>query len=262
MQKDDYSSIIPRLDYYVLQKTVLADGNIWYYMKYIFISGPNTTKNFQLYIQHTDKLQFSDYYFADLKLYSVLIDSDNFIYNNKLVSYVDGYYYENQTWHDLGGLGNDLHWSQNPIVDYTKGNVLSQNLQLIGFPANRLSNNEFTILFCISKNTTSDDITDKQININLTQEEELNIPSIIKESYIISVPGNDRYSFEIYIKDDYIYLIIDNQEYKSKNKLILYNKTILSCTYDGNILNIYYDGYKIISEKIRKIYLAKEINSI
>jgi hypothetical protein len=258
MQNDDYSSYNPRLDYYVTQKTVMSDGNMWYHMKYVFISGPNTTKNMQLYLNYSNKLQFNNYYFASIQLNSVLIDSENFVFNNKLLSYVDGYYYENSgTWHDLGGLGNDLYWSQTPIVDYTKGFANSRNLKLTAFHANKLSNNEFTILFCLSKNTTSNDITDKQINTQFGQEEEEEISekSIVNESFLLSMPGNDRYSFEIRLDNDYLRLIIDNKEYISKQQLILYNKSLLAITYDGTTMNIYYDGALLISEKIRKIYL-------
>lgn len=256
MQNDDYTVYIPRLDYYVIQKTVMSDGNTWYHMKYIFISGPNTTKNMQLYLNYSNKLQFNNYYFADIKLNSVLIDSESFIFNNKLLSYVDGYYYENVTWHDLGGLGNDLYWSQTPIVDYTKGFVNSRNLKLDGFNANNLLNDGFTIIFCLSKNTMSNDITDKQINIQFGQEEEeKEVKSIVNESFLISVPGNDRYSFEIRLDDDYLNLVVDNKEYKSKQQLILYNKSLLVLSYDGSNMNIYYDGVLIISEQIRKIYL-------
>jgi len=249
MQNEDFSIYIPRMNYYVIQKTVMSDENTWYEMKYVFTSGSNTIKNMQLYFNYSKELQFNEYYFADIKLSNVLVDVENFVYTNSLISYVDGYYYEAGTWHDLGGLGNDMYWSQNPVVDFTRGFVNSRKLKLTGFQANQLSQNGFTILMLLSKNNTTDDVIDKQINT----EEENQINET--ENYLISIPGNDRYSFEIKIENDTIILMIDNKSYKSKQPFILYNKCLLVFIYDGKKLNIYYDGVLMLSEPIRKIYL-------
>ena len=113
IQNEDFSNYIPRLNYNIIQKIIMDNNNNWYLLKYDFISGNNTKDIMEIYLNYTDKLNFDYYYFTNVSLYRVLIDAENFIYNDGLICYVDGYHYEtnNTTWRDLSGTGNDLFFS-------------------------------------------------------------------------------------------------------------------------------------------------------
>ena len=251
IQNEDFSNYIPRLNYNIIKKMILTnnDENIWYLIKYTFISNNTTKDKMQVYLNYDINLQFDTYYFTGLSLYRVLIDAENFIYNSQLISYVDGYHYESNTptFHDLSGRGNDLFWSNIPLVDYTKGSMNIYNYKLTGFPANQLSNENFTVLLCINKNFRTDDS-----NLDFTSEED------DYDQYLFSIPGNERYSFEIKLKDNYIYIINGNKSQKSTNEVILYNKSIIAVTYKNKILSIYQDGYLIVSSDIGKIYFSSD----
>ena len=254
IQNEDFTNYIPRLNYNIIQKVIMSsdDNNAWYLIKYDFISGPNTKDKIVIYLNYSEKLDYNYYYFTNISLYRVLIDAENFIYNNKLISYVDGYHYESNTptWHDLSGNGNDLFWSTIPNNDLTIGSLNSLNSKLTGFPSNKISNNNFSIILCINKNYENS-ASDEYVNNNFTDSEEINIT---KEQILFSIPGNDRYSFEIKFIDDYIYLLNNGKSYKSKHEIILYNKSLIAVTYDEDIINVYYDGIIVISEKINKLY--------
>jgi len=248
-QNEDFSNYIPRLNYNIIQRVMISnnDKNPWYLIKYDFISGPNTINKMQIFLNYSENLQYETYYFTNLSLYKVLIDAENFIYNNNLLAYFDGYNYESSSpiWNDLSGNGNDIYWSNVPIADYTKGSLNALNLKLTGFPANKLSNEKMTIIICLSKNfeNNSSDIAVNEENSN-------------SDFYLISIPGNDRYCFEIKVVDNYFYLINGKNEYKSKNEIILYNKSLIAITYGNNLLDIHYDGIIILSEKINKLYFS------
>lgn len=249
IQNEDFSNYIPRLNYNIIQKIILSesDQNIWYLIKYDFISSNTSKDKMQIYLNYDINLQYNKYYFTGISMYRVLIDAENFIYNNKLICYVDGYNYESNspTFHDLSGKGNDLFWSNIPIADYTIGSLSMLNYKLIGFQTDKLSNNQFTIILCINKNF------ENSAELNAFEEED-------DEFYLISMPGNERYSFEIKLKDNYIYLVNGNNVYKSKNEVIMYNKSLFAITYSKNILTILQDGIVIISEKINKIYFSPD----
>ena len=246
IQNQDYSNYIPRLNYNIIQKIILSNNtdNTWYLLKYDFISDNNTSDKMQIYLNYSEDLQYDIYYFTNIALYRVLIDAENFIYNDDLICYADGYSYEsnNTTWRDLSGNGNDLFWSNIPITDYNKGSINTENMKLKGFVSDKLSNNKFTILFCLNK--------------NIVKADEINTG--IDDVYLISVPGNDRYSFEIQLIDNYLYLICGKDKYKSKNEVILYNKSLLSIQYDNGNIYINYDGVNILTENIRKIYFGND----
>ena len=205
IQNNDFTNYIPRLNYNIIQKIILSnnDNNIWYLIKYDFISDNNTTDKLQIYLNYSIDLQYNVYYFTNISLYRVLIDAENFIYNDDLICYADSYNYEsnNTTWHDLSGNGNDLFWSNIPLTDYNKGSINTENMKLSGFPSNKLSNNAFTILFCLNKNIVNNEIANNN------------------DIYLISFPGNDRYSFEIQMIDNYLYVICGKDKYKSKNEI-------------------------------------------
>jgi len=249
IENEDFSNYIPKLNYNIIQKVILSNNedndNIWYLLKYDFISSSNSNDKLKLYLNYSEKLQFNKYYFTDISLYKVLIDAENFIFNNKLISYVDGYHYESNilTWHDLSGNGNDLFWSNFPLTNYTIGSLNTLNLKLIGFPSNKLSNETFTIIYCLNKNIENS-ASDIYVNEKNNQS----------DFYLLSIPGNDRYAIEIKIKDNYLHLINNNNTYISKNELIIHNKSLLSITYDNNIIRIDLDGLNILSNEVKKLY--------
>lgn len=256
IQNEDYTNYIPRLNYNIIQKIVLSndENNTWYFIKYDFVSGSNTKDKMQIFLNYAEKLNYT-YYFTSISLYKVLIDAENFIYNHKLINYVDGYHYESNipTWHDLSGNGNDLFWSNIPISDLTTGSLIGYNSRLTGFSSSKISNTEFTIIICLSKNYENSASNDYIDNMKTDSEEE----NRIKEQILISIPGNDRYVFEILLKDNFLYLLYNGKTFKSKHELILYNKSLIAITFENSILNIYYDGVIIISEKMNKLYFNK-----
>ena len=248
IQNNDYTNYIPRLNYNIIQKIILSNNNTWYLIKYDFISGPNTKDKMQIYLNYSIDLQYNNFYFTNISLYRVLIDAENFIYNDSLICYTDGYSYEsnNTTWRDLSGNGNDLFWSNIPLTDYTKGSVNTENMKLTGFPSNKLSNEKFTILFCLNKNI--ENVVNK-LDESYTESNDF---------YLLSIPGNDRYSFEIQLLDNYLYLVCGEDRYKSKNEVILYNKSLLSIQYNNGLIYIIYDGINILTTDIRKIYFNND----
>ena len=201
-----------------------------------------------IYLNYSDNLQFENYYFTDLSLYKVLIDAENFIYNDKLICYTDGYSYQSNipTWHDLSGNGNDLFWTTIPNSDLTIGSLSLLNQKIIGFPTNLISNDKFSILLCLNK-----------IIENSSSDDSVNEKNSVKDFYLISLPGNDRYALEIKVKDNYLYINNSKNSFVSK-ELILYNKSLLSIIYNNNKLTIYLDGAIILSENIGKIYFTKD----
>jgi hypothetical protein len=256
IENEDFSNYIPKINYNIIQKIILSTNdtgnlskNSWYLIKYDFISGGNTKDKMHIYLNYSERLQYSEYYFTDISLYKVLIDAENFIYNDKLICYTDGYNYQSNipTWHDLSGNGNDMFWSNIPKTDSTIGSLNTLGLKLVGFPSNKISNNNFTILFCLNKNIE-----------NIASDNSVNEKNSNMDFYLINIPGNDRFAFELKIKDNYLYLINAKNEFKSKNELILYNKSLLSIIYDDNIIHVFLDGINIMSEKVNKLYFSND----
>lgn len=248
IQNEDFSNFIPRLNYNIVQKVIMSNKeDPWYLIKYDFLSGNNTGNKMQIYLNYSEKLEYDAYYFTNVALYRVLIDAENFIYNNNLISYQDSYHYESNspTWHDLSGNGNDMFWSNIPMADYTKGTLNTLNMKLTGFGANKLSNDNFSVVFCLNKNFE-----------NSSSDDAVNEEDSTSSFYLLSVPGNDRYSFEIEIRDNYLYLISGTNTYKSKHEFIIYNKSLLGITYDNGKMDIYLDGLNILSENIKKVYFS------
>jgi hypothetical protein len=249
IQNEDFSTYIPRFTYNIIQRVFISsnDKNPWYLLKFEFISGPNTINKMQIFLNYSENLQYPTFYFTKLSLYKVLLEAQNFIFNHNLFAYFDGYHYESSSpiWTDLSGNGNDIFWSNIPITDYTKGSLNTLNLNLTCFQANKLSNEKMSIIFCLNKNFEN---IASNIAIN---EENSNF-----DFYLLSIPGNDRYSFEIKIIDNYLFLINGKLEFKSKHEVILFNKSLITLTYNESILEIIHDGIIIISEKINKLYFS------
>ena len=237
IQNSDYSNFIPKLNYNIIQKMIMTENNsTWFLVKYDFNTGSLINNTMNIYLNYGNNLYFDKYFFTNISLYRVLIDAENFKFNDKLISYVDGFKYEtnNTTWHDLSGNGNDLFWSNIPTTNYTDGSIKTLNFKLTGFQSNILSTETFTILFCLNnKNDILNDVT----NI-----------------YLISIPGNDRYAFEIKISGNNILtLLCDNNQYTTQN-LNIFNKSLIAITYNNGLINIFEDGINVLSKTIRKCY--------
>ena len=251
IQNQDFTNFIPKLNYNIIQKTTISENNYnWYLLKYDFLSGSENLDKMQIYLNYSDSLQFDMYYFTDLSLFRVLIDAQNFTHNNNLVCYTDGYNYQSNstTWHDLSGNGNDLFWSKIPDANITIGSLNTSNLSLTCMKSSVLLNTSTTIALCLNQDIINE-ASDNYIN---TSEEEHHHST--NNFYLLSVPGNNRYAFELKIVNNKLYLIIDNKEYKSVHDFIFYNKSLLFITYNGSSLNIYQDGLLLISVVPRKLY--------
>jgi hypothetical protein len=249
IQNEDFSNDIPEIHYNIIQKIKMnKDSNSWYLMKYDFISGHNTQNKMQIYLNYSP-LQFEHYYFTDLSLYRELIDAQNFIYNDGLICYMDGYSYESNstTWHDLSGSGNDLFWSNIPIVDYTKGFINLLNYKITGFSSDLLSNHPFTILFCLNNNYE-----------NIASDVHVNEEDSQTDLTLISIPGNNRYAFEIKIKNNYLSLMTGKEETKTSNPIHFYNKCLLAIEYNNSndTINIYLDSVIVLTKKVDKLYFS------
>ena len=257
IQNQDFTNFIPRLNYNIIQKTTISENNYnWYLLKYDFLSGSENLDKMQIYLNYSDSLQYDIYYFTDLSLFRVLIDAQNFIYNNSLICYTDGYNYQSNstTWHDLSGNGNDLFWSKIPDTNSTIGSLNTSNLSLTCMKSSVLSNTSNTIALCLNQDIMNS-ASDNYVNTSEEEEEQYHKDlSNNSDFYLLSVPGNNRYAFELKIVNKTLYLIIDNTEYKSSYDFIFYNKSLLFITYDGTKLNVYQDGLLLISVIPRKLY--------
>jgi hypothetical protein len=242
IQNNDLTNHVPRLNYNVIQKTNISN-NKWFLIKYEFLSGTSNSNYMNIFLNYTDKLIFDNYYFSDISLYRVLIDAQNFINNKDLICYCDGYKYEgkNIIWDDLSGQNNNLIFTNIPVTDNNKGSLNINNIKITGFSSNKMLNDKVTIMICVNKN----------IN-NMIEEETFN------ETFLLSIPGNDMYAFELQFINNYLYLIIDKTKIVSKHEVMIYNKSLLIFTYDGNMINIYLDGLNIISYKPRKLYFNND----
>ena len=247
VQNENFRNDIPRLNYNIIQKVILSNNedDTWYLIKYDFVTEPIASNKMDIYLNYSENLQFDIYYFTDLALHKVLIDAENFIYNDKLICYTDGYNYQANipTWHDLSGNGNDLFWSAIPTSDLTIGSLSLLNQKIVGFPTNLISNEQFSILLCLNK-VIENDASDNAVNEN----------NSVSDFYILNLPGNDRYALEIKLKDNYLHI---NDKVVSK-ELILYNKSLLGIIYDNGIIHIYLDSVNVLSYKIGKLYFTKD----
>ena len=240
---EDSTSYNPNLNYKIVQK-IVTDNNqsAWFLIRYDFITGPNIQNTMNIYLNYSEKIMFDNFYYTNVSLYRALIDAENFIYNKQLICYVDGYHYEShsETWHDLSGSGNDLFWSSIPKVDMDKGYINTRDYSISGFSSNKFISEKICILFALNQGDNSNDSTSDDDN------------------YLLSIPGNDKYAFEIKVKDKNLHLICDSDYFESSRELILYNKGILAITFDNNFINIFHDGINILSTTIRKCYFNND----
>jgi len=271
MPNKEYKNEFPNLTTSIVQ-TVNYQENDWYMMKTIFVSSSNVSNKMYIDLNYTDDL-VSTMYFGDLTLYRVLMDAENFIYNDKLISFVDGLHYSSNmtTWKDLSGNGNNFTLSSIPMIQSDA--LLLDNISLKGFPSNKLSN-DFSICFMIQSNTYPNN--NRVVNEEEEEEEEDVIQEDVNEEeekytndeknsdssnkILLSIPGNNYYAFEIELNNSYLYFKTDNKRIKSSKQLYLSNKSMITITYDHSksMVNIYQNGENIISAKVNKFYLNED----
>ncbi len=242
MPTKDYSNLIPKITYNISKKVSLGNNKNWYYIKINYNSNENVLDK-QIITFNNDKSNMN-VYITDISLYKVLNNAPNFIYNKDLICFIDSIDYNsnNNILHDISGNNNDMYLSNIPKKN--ENYIELTNTKIDGFPSNNINSSHFTIIFTINK-------IEENVNDKTTLDNKNNSKTLL------SIQGNNNYSFEIVIIDDYLYLVQDNQKIKSDKKLNYFNKSVITVLYDGNFLNIFNDNLNILSYKINKIYLNK-----
>jgi len=268
--KKNSTNFIPKIKYSILEtKDIISkrETTSWYLIEGTFLSAFNTRDKMNIYINYSSNIQYNSMYFADLSLYRVLIDAENFIFNDGLICYTDGYNYagNNKTWHDLSGNGNDLFFSDIPVINNNNGSVNTINSKITGFSSNNLSTTKFSIVFFINNVDTNNDGEDDDSNDTPVDNNNLSSKDIknIQKKSLLAVTGNDNYSFEIFLYNNYIYVKNNDQLYNSDIKLVLINKTMISIIFDTQKMTVYSDGLKLLDIKTNKLFYTKnnlEIN--
>jgi hypothetical protein len=271
MQTKDYRNLFPSLSASIVQK-VEYEKNTWYTIKVIFTSPFQVTPNMYIDLNYTDKLA-STMYFTDLTLYRVLMDAENFIYNQQLISYVDSTQYRamSKTWNDLSGYGNVFTLSQAPMVR-------NDALQLKGISVKGLSSDKLTSTFSVGiLFQLFSDVEEEEMDAEETQEGEdeeedggENGGENVVESFVsssppivlLSIPGNEDYAIEIELYQSYMYIVSGDKRVRSSKKLYLSNKSmmVLTCSPQKNdtLAELFVDGEKVISTVISKLYLNED----
>jgi hypothetical protein len=263
--KQNSTNYIPKIRYSILEtKDIISkrETTSWYLIEGTFISAFNTRDKMNVYINYNDNIQFTSMFFADLSLYRVLIDAENFIFNDGLICYTEGYDYSgnNKTWRDLSGNGNDLFFSDIPIINNSTGSVNTIDSKLTGFSSNNLSTDKFTIAFILNNTDTDNDGEDDENTDTVIDNNNLSDANIktIKKKSLLAISGNDNYSFEIFLYNNYIYAENNDQFYHSDVKLVLINKTMITIVFENQKMTIYSDGLKILSIKTNKLFYTKK----
>lgn len=241
MPTKDYSNLLPKINYNIVKKITLGNNKNWYYIKINYNSNENVLDKQIITFNNTQEK--CNLYLTDISLYKVLNNAPNFIYNKNLICFIDSIDYSsnNNILHDISGNNNDLYLSNIPKKN--ENYIELTNTKIDGFTSNNLNSDKFTIMFTINK--IQETINDKpSIENNKNNDKTL-----------LSVQGNNQYSFEILIIDDYLYLKQENNKFKSDKQLNYHNKSVITILYDGNKLNIYNDNLNILSKKINKLFL-------
>lgn len=249
MPTKDYINYFPKINYNIIKKIDLGMKNPWYYLKITYKSSNNILDKqlISLKTNHNVKSLF----LTDFSLFKVLNDAPNFIYNRDLICLIDviGYQSNNNILHDLSGNNNDMYLSNIPKKN--NGYIELSNTEIQGFPSNHLNTTHFTLIFLLNKQENNNAI-DSKIEGNLSKKNN------IFNKILLSLYGNNNYAFEIGIKDDYLYLLQDNQQTKSNRPLSFYKKSMITIIYENGILNIFNDGINILNKKINNIHFNKK----
>ena len=259
---DNRTYDIPRLTYNIIQKTDLGNlgnsgnsGDVWYRIEYEYVSGPITLDSMQVFVHSIGKVIA----FTGFELYKVLLEAPNFVHNGGLLSYTDGYKYQtiDERWEDISGNANDLFWKTIPSSDLTTGGLQIQPSKLEGFPSNVLPNDGFTAFFILHKNEKEHNI-DADINSGFDSiDGDPLLKKLIDDQYLLSMTGNERFSFELLLRENRLVLVVDGKEFPASHETMMYSKTSLALLYDGKRMRVLCDGISVIDTPLRKMYFNK-----
>lgn len=267
--KTDSSNYIPKPTYKIIKKVMLKNSNIqWYQVAYTFDTSVDSDNLMNIYLNYSSNLQTDYQYFTGLHLYKVLPEAENFIYNDGLKLYLDGFHYESTSkiWNDVSTYSNNFTWSVNPFVDTTSGFVNSVGNILTGMKSSELfgkGDSPFSFIFVINKGTqkssiegfTSNSFDDEEENF-----EDLSGTTANSIQTLLLIPGNNSFSLKLSwdTKNSQLICEFPNQKVlKSKTGLSFLNKSMLSIIYQTNgTITIYQDGVSIINGKGDKLYYS------
>lgn len=256
--KTDGTNNIPKIDYKIIQKVNLEDNvDTWYLTQYSWTT-PESTDNLQnIYINYTDTLQSDNQYFVGLKLYKVLPEAPNFIYNDKLNLYLDGYHAtaNSTTWNDVSTYNNDFTLTNKPAINQSYGYVNTNNNIFTGKTSKELfgdSDTSFTFVLVM----TTDNNTSDNVSLSGLDDDDNDWDT----STILTIPGNNTYSLKLLLDKTDKSLIMKlpgSKTYTSKKNLILNNETMISIIYEkGGKIRLYQDGNKLIDNTTDKFYYS------
>ena len=256
----DFNNYLPKINYNIIKNVNIGNNENsqkWYLFKIQFNTQQNINENMFISLVLNQSNSSIKYLFiTGLSLYRVLNDAQNFIFNDKIICYADASTYEsnNTIFRDLSGKGNDLYFSSIPSGSMDNGYIELQNTKITGFPSNIINQNSFTIFMIINQQNDMPKVNSIVESNFENKDSNTSKSSNIYEKILLSFPGNNKYSFEIGIYQDYLYVINDKLKVKSSDKLKYYNKSSLCIIYENSQINIYNDGINILSTPIDKIY--------
>ncbi len=275
--KTDSTNYIPVPTYKIIKKVMLKDSNIqWYQVAYTFDTNTDSDNLMNIYLNYSSNLQTDYQYFTGLHLYKVLPEAENFIYNDGLKLYLDGYHFESTSkiWNDVSTYSNNFTWNTNPYVDTTNGYVNSVGNILTGMKSSELlgkSDSPFSFIFIVNKGTQkyTGSGTVEGFTSNTFDEEEnfedmsggSSLSGITNSiQTILLIPGNNSFSMKLNwnaVKSQLICELPNKKIFKSKSGISFLNKSMISIIYQtGGVFTIYQDGISIINGKGDKLYYS------
>ncbi len=281
LKKD--SNNIPTISYKIIQKVNLQDDvDSWYLVSFNWSTPGDTDNLMNIYLNYTATMQSTYQYFTGLKLYKVLPEAENFIYNDKLNLYLDGYHAtaSSKVWNDNSTYGNDFNWKTNPSVNQGYGFVNTNNNTLSGRTSTQIlgeGDSSFTFVLVMSKENTTSTTTSttygtSAIGYDETTSEEteaFNNGSYFEDSLntktVLLIPGNTNYSVKVdldIVKNRFIVSLPNSSGTGGSGgatveNLVLNNETMISFVYTtGGTFKMYQDGNELLSIKCDKLYYS------
>ncbi len=272
--KKDGTNDIPSLNYKIVEKVNLQDNvDTWYLVSYNWTTSGDTDNLMNVYLNYSNTLQSTYQYFTGLRLYKVLPEAENFIYNDKLNLYLDGYHASSSSkvWNDNSTYGNDLNWSMNPVVDSDNGFVNTNNNKLTGRTSTQLfgeGDSSFTFIFMLSKtsdsSSSSSNSTSDSSSSLLSEEEDYvdnsNDNQNTNKKVLLLVPGNNTYSLKLslnVLKNKFIIDLPNSKSVQTKEDLVLNNETMITVIYTtGGNIQLYQDNNNLINSSCDKFYYS------
>ncbi len=252
--KSDSTNDLPQVSYQLEKKVSLKDSPItWYLISYSFQTGGDTDNLMNIYLNYTNSLQSDYQYFTGLALYKVLPDAQNFIYNDRLNLFLDGYHFESSSknWSDLSTFSNNFSFSNNPYINTSKGFVNTKGNVLTGPESSRIFGTQdkpFTWMFVMSQNDDTSEYSGDETSSNKG------------EMSLLLVPGNNNYSLKLsWDAEDqkFICYLPSDKKVESSIGLTLNNKSVITIQYfTHGVITILQDGNKILSTQSDKLYFS------